>query len=156
MTYGSFVSYFALDATKSSVSEGHLCWVLFSKEFLGSEVPQSTPTQGFRTWALPTTPFECSCLHSLGGAYSASGNETNHMAFLWRRHICGLFCCHRSLVPPAPYVCMQAFWRALFRIFWWIWSITHAHHHVRGRGRCCTCSITALKPKYGGEDKHPC
>ena len=30
-TYGGFVSYFALDATKSSVCEGHLCQVLFSK-----------------------------------------------------------------------------------------------------------------------------
>ena len=77
---------------KSRVSEGHLCWVLFSKVswFRSAIEHANTRFQDLDTFYYSICT-ECSCLHSLGRAYSASGSEANHMAFLWQGHIC--VCC---------------------------------------------------------------
>ena len=79
MTYGSFVSYFALDATKSRISQDHLCWVLFSNVswFRSATEHANKRFKGLSTFYF-TISTACSCSHSLGGAFWASGRETNH------------------------------------------------------------------------------
>ena len=72
----SFVSYFALDATKSRVSQGHLCWVLFSNvSWFRSAIEYANKRfKGLSTFYF-TVSTVCSCLHSLGGAFWVSGSD---------------------------------------------------------------------------------
>ena len=101
MTYGSFVPYFALDATKSRISRGHLCWVPFSNvSWLRNAIEYANKRfKGLSTFYF-TISTAYSCLHSLGGAFWASGRETNHIEHVFATRMpCGLF---RFLKPRNP------------------------------------------------------
>ena len=96
-----------LDVTKSRVSVGHLCWILFSKvSWFKSAIECANNRFHDLSTFYYTISIACSYLHSLGGAYSASGSETNHKYVVATRMPHGFYSDSILAFPCIAFLCL--------------------------------------------------